>query len=354
MKEKEVNDCTVFECLGGSHAYGTNIPESDIDIRGVAIIADPAYYIGMGVKEFNQKDKWKDGSDKVIYDFRKAFKLMANCNPNVLDLLFCDQQHHIKCDPAWWAVIESRDLFISKKARYSFGGYSFAQLKRIKRHRSYLLNPPKEKPTRAMFGLPERKLVNSDQAGAYQWLLAKIMKGSVEVMKISPEARQELYGINYIGAIQSGIPEEAAQVVKEITGATDEWVTAVMAEKRYENAMKSFSAYDSWKKNRNKKRQVMEEKYKYDTKHAMHLVRLMRMGMEILETGRVNVFRPDREELVAIRNGAWSYEQVEEYAEDCDKKMDKLYKTSTLPKNPDYNQIDELCQKIISDRVFHG
>mgnify|MGYP001607055563 CR=1 FL=1 len=42
-------------------------------------------------------------------------------------------------------------------------------------------------------------------------------------------------------------------------------------------------------------------------KHAMHLVRLMRMCKEILITCEVVVKRPDREELLAIRNGAWSY-----------------------------------------------
>ncbi|AEZ66297.1 hypothetical protein phiTE_131 [Pectobacterium phage phiTE] len=38
-------------------------------------------------------------------------------------------------------------------------------------------------------------------------------------------------------------------------------------------------------KNRNAARHELEEKFGYDTKHAMHLVRLLRMSQEILETG---------------------------------------------------------------------
>ncbi len=353
MDEQQVKDCTVFECVAGSNAYGTNTPASDLDVRGVCIPKDPSYYVGTGLNKFEQKDAgWSNDDDKVIYDFRKILKLAAEGNPNCIDLFFTDPKHYIQCDPVWEYVLESRKNFLSKKMRFTYGGYAFAQLKRIKRHRSYLLNPPDHKPTREEFGLPERPLVSSDQAGAYQWLLAKIMQDSIEIMKISPEAREELYGINYIGAVQSGIPEETAQVIKDLTGATDEWVTAIMAEKRYENAKKGWHDYQNWKKNRNKKRQDIEGKYKYDTKHAMHLVRLMRMGMEILETGKVNVYRPDREELLAIRNGAWTYEQVEEYAESCDDRMDELYKLSELPRQPKRKEIDKLCQEVIGKWVF--
>jgi len=46
---------------------------------------------------------------------------------------------------------------------------------------------------------------------------------------------------------------------------------------------------------------VLEAKFGFDTKHAMHLIRLLRMAREILETGVVHVKRPDAEELSAIR-----------------------------------------------------
>jgi hypothetical protein len=90
-----------------------------------------------------------------------------------------------------------------------------------------------------------------------------------------------------------------------------------------------------WKKNRNEVRAKLEEHYSFDTKHAMHLVRLMRMGVEILTTGEVLVKRPDAEELLAIRNGAWSYDQIIEYAEYMDNEVREVwYNKTSLPKKP--------------------
>jgi hypothetical protein len=62
-----------------------------------------------------------------------------------------------------------------------------------------------------------------------------------------------------------------------------------------------------------------------NSKHASHLVRLMRMGYEILTSGKVIVKRPDAEELLAIKNGAWSFEQVMEYKDMMDNKLGEEY-----------------------------
>lgn len=73
-----------------------------------------------------------------------------------------------------------------------------------------------------------------------------------------------------------------------------------------------------------------------NSKHAMHLVRLLRMGVEILRDQEVIVKRPDAQELLDIRNGKWTYDQVVKYAEDMDKEVREVwYKKTSLPKKPD-------------------
>jgi hypothetical protein len=100
-------------------------------------------------------------------------------------------------------------------------------------------------------------------------------------------------------------------------------------------AKDTHANYWTWKENRNQVRSTLEEKYEYDTKHAMHLVRLLRTGAEALETGTIIVRRPDAEELLAIRNGAWSYADLIEYAEYMDKHVrEVLYLKTKLPKKP--------------------
>ena len=83
----------------------------------------------------------------------------------------------------------------------------------------------------------------------------------------------------------------------------------------------------------------LEEQFGYDTKHAMHLVRLLRMGAEILSTGQVNVLRSDATELLEIRNGKWSYDELLEYATSMDNEIrGHLYRNSDLRPRVDIRQ----------------
>jgi len=348
MLKETVEQNTIFLTVAGSRAYGTNTPTSDYDYRGVCIIPDKSLYFGTGMNKFSQMDKGFE-DDKVIYDIRKFMALAMENNPNIMELMFTDERHHIINTDWFKRIIEHRDKFLSKNVKYRFSGYAFAQLKRIKRHRGYLINPPKKKPERSDFGLPDRKLISSDNMGAFQWLIANLLRGTVDYLNISEELRAELKDVNYIGAVQRGIPNECWGEIKELTGASDAWIETMMHEKAYVNAMNEWNAYQTWQNNRNKDRAEIEKKFGYDCKHAMHLVRLMRMGMEILETGQVHVFRPDREELKAIRDGAWTYDQTVEYADECEVKLEELYENTKLPKQPNRSFIDSLCVDIIDE-----
>lgn len=353
MKDKDVLESVIFKCVGGSHAYGTSTPTSDKDVRGVCIPKDKSYYIGMGMNVFEQKDKWGSGEDTVIYDLRKFMKLAADNNPNILDLLFCDRSDFLESTPSWEKILQHADKFLSRRCRYSYTGYAFSQLRRIKNHRGYLLNPPKKRPERADFGLPEHKrLATPDMIGAYQWVLTEMLKDSVESLAFSDETTKELEKVNYIGLVQSQLDTKHFAQVQKITGATDEWMLAMSQEKAYSHAMSDWTAYENWAKQRNPKRVELEAKYGYDIKHAMHLVRLIRMGEEILSQGKVFVKRPDAEELVAIRNGAWTYDQVVAYAENMEEKMKSLYETSPLPKEANRVFLDKLCQDVIEEYIF--
>lgn len=82
-------------------------------------------------------------------------------------------------------------------------------------------------------------------------------------------------------------------------------------------------------------------------KHAMHLVRLMRIGEEVLTTGQYNVKRADADELLSIRNGAWTFEQTIEYANYMDDLIiNKLYKETKLQKSPDVHGIANLLMEV--------
>lgn len=71
------------------------------------------------------------------------------------------------------------------------------------------------------------------------------------------------------------------------------------------------------------------------------------MSREILTTGKVVVRRPDAEELLAIRAGAWSYDRVLEFAETEDAAQEVLAVNSPLPHSPDRIRLDAVCETIV-------
>ena len=79
----------------------------------------------------------------------------------------------------------------------------------------------------------------------------------------------------------------------------------------------------------------------------MHLVRLLRMGVEALRDGEIIVKRPDAEELLSIRNGAWTYEELVAYADKMDNEVRTVwYKKTDLPKKPNLKRIGQLLMDI--------
>jgi len=292
----------IFESFAGSHLYGTNTPESDVDIRGV-FIPNLSYFTGF----LNYTGQYEDKQNDIVYfELRKFFKLCLDCNPNIIELLFVPEEKWIKVNSVWKRIIENKHLFISKKARWTFSGYAFSQLKRIKNHRAWLLNPPIKPPERSDFGLPEnRKLVTDDQIGAFNVYLRDCLEDIVDMHPLRSQIMEMKESHDFIGLIQikKELSEEAMHSMKVLTGLSDNIIEAVEREKRYKNAMEYYKSYETWKKNRNPKRAVLEAKYRYDCKHAYSLVRLISEGHEILTTGNITFPRPDNELLLHIKNG---------------------------------------------------
>jgi predicted nucleotidyltransferase len=366
MEISYVKDHTIFETIVGSQAYGLNTPESDIDIRGVMI---PGKEFFLGLKKFEQFTGFP-GEDRTTYDFRKALRLMGDGNPNMLDLLFVPDRCVQITTPYWERIRENRHLFVSLKCKFTFSGYAISQLNRIRTHRDYILNPPKKKPERSEYGLPEESIFPTAQIKS---LVASVL-GDFFMEDSKENFLDELDGIygDYIMPLfYKYVKEDCRHVAMEWLQITlkaqcsaikaigpkyikDEYLDMAEKELQYYSAKHNWDRYQQWFKTRNKKRIELELKYGFDTKHASHLVRLIRMCKEILTTGKVNVERTgiDADELRAIKNGAWSYEQVEQYAENMDESLDALYKTSTLQKCCKINAIDDLCVEVCEEYLF--
>lgn len=98
------------------------------------------------------------------------------------------------------------------------------------------------------------------------------------------------------------------------------------------------------------KRKNLVKKFGYDTKNAAHLIRLLRMGCEYLSSGELIVQRPDAANLLSIKRGEWTLEQVNKEADRLFKRIDTCYDLCTFPNEPDHVGIDKLLVDIIENR----
>lgn len=296
----------IYETVHGSRAFNLQRLDSDLDLKGI-IIGPRDWYCGY----LEGPEQIICGSDHCRFEIRKFFRLAASSNPMALEMLWTDPAHHVLVTPAGEKLLANRQLFLSRRIRETFAGYALSQLKRIKTHRHWLLHPPQREPVRADFGLPDRTLISPDQLGAEEALHTQKISGLNE---LSP---------NFLDILNR--------------------------EKQYRQVHREWEQYQTWLKQRNPQRAALEIQFGYDTKHAMHLIRLLRMAIEILETNHVEVYRPDREELLAIRDGAWKYDFLIEQCEWLDSRIEAAAARSALPAEPEGDAINRLCVSIVEE-----
>lgn len=296
----------IFETVHGSRAYGLATETSDTDLRGV-FVPEPMAFTGY----LSQPEQVEPAPERVLYDIRKFFRLAAACNPTVIEILFTDPSDHVCVTAAGQQLLEARRLFLSRLAGDSFGKYGLAQLRRIQTHRRWLVSPPGGQPERAAFGLPGRRMISRDEQGA------------VESMLRDGRLTDEDLPSSFLEHLDR--------------------------ERRYQSAMREWQQYQDWTRQRNPVRADLERRFGYDTKHAMHLVRLLRMAVEILSTGEVRVRREDAEDLRAVRGGALTFEALLEQAEGLGGQLPGLAETSLLPPRPDEGRLNALCAALVAD-----
>jgi len=355
--------------VSGSWAYGTNRPDSDVDVKGVCVA--PREYREGFLLRFEQAEKGhlgpfipllreplrglaeKDGLDGVVFGIDKFFKLASDCNPNVIEILWTVSGDRLVCTPEGTKLLEARDQFLSRKALYTFRGYAISQLKRIETHRRWLLNPPSAPPTRGEFGLPERTVISADQLMAAQaavqkridsWEIDFGILDEAEKIHIQEQLQDTLQ--DWLIGTSETFRDGQYRLVGRLLGYNENFLDLLDRERHYRVAQRNWHQYQEWKVKRNPARAAMEAQFGYDGKYALHLVRLMKMCREILGTGKVNVRREDAEELRSYLRGEVCYEDLLAWAKSEDVALVELAKTSPLPKAPDREALDQICQEI--------
>ncbi len=321
---------TIFATIHGSpQAYGMATATSDLDIKGVVI--PPKTVRENLFQKFEQAENsplveqaWKHQRnprnpklESVIYSLQKFFLLASAVNPNIIEVLWTDPQHHLKSHPIWESIRTNRKLFLSTKARHTFMGYAWSQIAKIERHRKWLqYEKEPTQPTREQFGLQSAE-VSREYAEAErfikrqieQWNLSQLGLDEMDRDRFKKACWDLVCQLNLAASVSwDNWPDayfQAALIkMQNQIQLPKDILALIQAEKRYQDALREWQGYQKWKVERNAARKELEKKHGFDSKHAAHLIRLLRMGLEIVNTGEVIVMRPDAQELLGIRNGA--------------------------------------------------
>ena len=81
---------------------------------------------------------------------------------------------------------------------------------------------------------------------------------------------------------------------------------------------------------------------------------VLTMAKEIGRSGEIIIRQPDREFLLRIKNGEFSYEALLELANDKLNEIEKIYHTSDLPEKPDLHFINQLLVEMRKDFYLLG
>lgn len=394
---------TIVKHLAGSQAYGTSTPESDTDYRGI-FLANKEFILTpfFNVKEVSDTSE----EDTKFYEINQYLSLYTEANPNILESLWVKPEHIVESTEIYDYLRSFNQQLLSSKIAHSYSGYAYNQVKRMSNHHGWL---DKERiAERKLNEILEEHPVDEVLSWMYdtfpQYLVDRLNKSNLHpfnatkidfekymrdtsLQLVSTQALKQYhfvrlvhnystdkvldrdfnllnynsgyelihYGENIFGVIinpnESTVNDDGSLRYFNKERTSEELkvrpeLIVKFNEKEYKENSENRKSYHKWKQNRNAKRAILESHHGYDCKHAMHTVRLLNTAQEALETGIIQVHRPDAAMLMDIRNGKWLYQEVMDYFnEKVDYIRNVAYHKTHLPKRPNI----KLATKVLLD-----
>ena len=326
LREKPLGNNIILLGLGGSHAYGTNNENSDLDIRGIATHNSEDILTRKGFEQVVN-----ESTDTTIYSLEKIVNLLSNCNPNTIEILGLEPWQYLYTSYIGQELIKNKDMFLSKRAVHSFGGYATAQLRRLSNKAVRTVEQEQR----------EKHILASIENARYSYPDKYFNYPEDSIRLYIDKAVQEDYDTEIF--MDVNLKHYPLRDYKSM------W-------SEMQNIVKDYS-----KIGRRNSKAIEHDKL---GKHMMHLIRLYLMCFDILEDGKIITYRKkDHDFLMDIRDGKYLDENKQptkefyDIVDEMENKLEYLKEHSPLPDNPDYKRINEFLynanlQVLIEEGVF--
>ena len=367
-EEPRLKDKIAFLTFGGSISYGLDTPESDIDIRGICMpsiedLLGCGFLINPEEKKNTRLVFGKEGfeqvtdtpTDTTIYVLKKIIGLLYKCNPNTIEMLGCKPEHYAYVSPFGQKLLDNKELFLSKLAYGSFAGYARAQFQRLKNaigkdsKSNVFQSINLADSINRMHGHLEREYpeYNRNMLNIY----VTDSNGNDIKVNGTPVSAYDV-GIMFNDIItevtSNGVPisDEDVQIRFSINFDKISNRAFLGIFNEVAGAVKEFNRHLG---HRNHKK----DDYHLN-KHAMHLIRLYLMALDILNNHEIITYREkDHDFLMSIKTGEYFNKDTNTFntkffdiVTDFDTKILSAYENTTLPEYPDMNKINNLVMEI--------
>lgn len=299
----------------GSHLYGTETEDSDIDYMGI-MIAPEDYYFGLykideiDLSVESKLDTGKNDEnaiDRKFYELKNFVNLSLKNNPNILELLYADDKSIIFKNVYYDILQKSRDLFLSKKEIYDrFISYANSQ-----KHKMII------------------KLENYEQLAAALEFFEKQNPNEYIVMFRDDPQVKKFFVEKGSHFIIGDLNFQKHMMVKKVVNIIKERLSKIT--------------------NRNE----LVLKHGYDTKFASHLIRLLSEGETLLKTGKLEFPLPNADFILDVKNGKYELEELLSIADDYEDSLKTAYDDSSLPEEPRFDEVNGLITDMIRSFFWH-
>ena len=329
----------LLEYISGSQMYGTNTPKSDVDIKGIFILPNEDFSDYKFTPDWEEVESGKtilpDGKECELkfYELRKFLTMLEKNNPNSLEIFDIPEDCIIYKHPLMDAILLNQKKFITKKSFYSFSGYALEQTSKA-HGKNKKQNWEKDRFERKSI-LDFCHVVPWKQGSIplRQWFKEKgfwsaMPKERFGIAKFAHTTHT--YGIYEGAGLRGFVNEDETSTSLRVSEVPKDAVPiAVMQfnESAWSKHCDEYQSYLVWQEERNDARwvDVKEHDQKIDGKNMLHMQRLINMATDIASGKGIISRRPEAKQLLKIRKGEISLQELLDQSESSLKKVKTLF-----------------------------